>query len=68
LRKFYDNVPLKTGGLPTHLEIVRTHIALAHDLVPREATYLKTTLTEIANGHPQSCIDNLLPMNFQPSS
>jgi len=26
------------------------------------------TLTAIANGHPQSRIDDLLPWNFKPSS
>ena len=31
-------------------------------------TYLKATLTAIANGHPQSHIDDLLPWNFRPSS
>jgi len=31
-------------------------------------TYLKATLTAIANGHPQSRIDDLLPWNFKPSS
>lgn len=30
--------------------------------------YLKATLTAIANGHPQSRIDDLLPWNFRPSS
>ena len=30
--------------------------------------YLEATLTAIANGHPQSCIDDLLPWNFRPSS
>ncbi|TKA84117.1 transposase domain-containing protein, partial [Sulfitobacter sp. 15WGC] len=30
--------------------------------------YLKTTLTAIANGHPQSRLDDLLPWNFKPSS
>jgi hypothetical protein len=30
--------------------------------------YLKATLTAIANGHPQSRIDDLLPWNFTPSS
>lgn len=30
--------------------------------------YLKATLTAIANAHPQSCIDDLLPWNFKPSS
>ena len=30
--------------------------------------YLKATLTAIANGHPQSHIDDLLPWNFKPSS
>jgi len=30
--------------------------------------YLKATLTAIANGHPQSRIDDLLPWNFNPSS
>ena len=30
--------------------------------------YLKATLTAIANGHPQSSIDDLLPWNFKPSS
>jgi len=30
--------------------------------------YLKATLTAIANGHPQSRIDDLLPWNFKPSS
>lgn len=30
--------------------------------------YLKATLTAIANGHPQSDIDDLLPWNFKPSS
>ena len=29
--------------------------------------YLKATLTAIANGHPQSRIDDLLPWNFPPS-
>ncbi len=29
--------------------------------------YLKATLTAIANGHPQSNIDNLLPWNLKPS-
>ena len=29
--------------------------------------YLKATLTAIANGHPQSRIDDLLPWNFAPS-
>lgn len=29
---------------------------------------LKATLAAIANGHPQSKIDNLLPWNFKPSS
>ncbi|MGR3748179.1 transposase domain-containing protein, partial [Paracoccus sp. (in: a-proteobacteria)] len=28
--------------------------------------YLKATLTAIANGHPQSDIDDLLPWNFEP--
>ncbi len=31
-------------------------------------TYLKVTLTAIANGHPQSRLDELLPWNFKPSS
>lgn len=31
-------------------------------------TYLKATLTAIANGHPQSRIDDLLPWNLRPSS
>jgi hypothetical protein len=30
--------------------------------------YLKATLEAIANGHPQSRIDDLLPWNFRPSS
>lgn len=30
--------------------------------------YLKATLTAIANGHPQSRFDDLLPWNFKPSS
>ncbi|RDD91782.1 hypothetical protein DTW92_20815, partial [Paracoccus pantotrophus] len=30
--------------------------------------YLKATLTAIANGHPQSRLDNLLPWNFMPSN
>lgn len=30
--------------------------------------YLMATLTAIANGHPQSRLDDLLPWNFQPSS
>jgi transposase len=30
--------------------------------------YLKETLTAIANGHPQSKLDDLLPWNFRPSS
>ncbi|MEJ2520459.1 MAG: IS66 family transposase [Desulfuromonadales bacterium] len=30
--------------------------------------YLKSTLEAIAAGHPQNCIDELLPWNFQPSS
>ena len=30
--------------------------------------YLTATLTAIANGHPQSCIDDLLPWNFVPSN
>jgi hypothetical protein len=30
--------------------------------------YLKATLTAIANGHPQSRLDDLLPWNFAPSS
>jgi len=30
--------------------------------------YLKATLTAIANGHPQTRIDDLLPWNFKPSS
>ncbi|MFN3273621.1 MAG: transposase domain-containing protein [Paracoccus sp. (in: a-proteobacteria)] len=30
--------------------------------------YLKATLTAIANGHPQSRLDGLLPWNFKPSS
>ena len=30
--------------------------------------YLKATLTAIANGHPQSRIDDLLPWNFAQSS
>jgi len=29
--------------------------------------YLKATLTAIANGHPQSRLDDLLPWNFKPS-
>ncbi|MFN4125791.1 transposase domain-containing protein, partial [Pannonibacter indicus] len=29
---------------------------------------LKATLTAIANGHPQSRLDELLPWNFKPSS
>ncbi|AWD20888.1 IS66 family transposase [Fuscovulum blasticum] len=29
--------------------------------------YLKATLTAIANGHPQSRLDDLLPWNFTPS-
>jgi len=31
-------------------------------------TYLKATLEAIANGHPKSAIDGLLPWNFNPSS
>jgi transposase len=30
--------------------------------------YLKATLIAIANGHPQSRLDDLLPWNFKPSS
>lgn len=30
--------------------------------------YLKATLTAIAAGHPQSCLDDLLPWNFNTSS
>lgn len=30
--------------------------------------YLKATLTAIANGHPQSAIDDLLPWNSKTSS
>ncbi len=30
--------------------------------------YLKATLTAIANGLPQNCIDDLLPRNFKLSS
>ena len=30
--------------------------------------YLKATLAAIANGHRQSCIDDLMPWNFKPSS
>ncbi|MDO6457900.1 IS66 family transposase [Celeribacter halophilus] len=30
--------------------------------------YLKAALTAIANGHPQNCIDDLLPWNFKLSS
>lgn len=30
--------------------------------------YLKATLTAIANGHPQSRLDDLLPWKFAPSS
>ena len=30
--------------------------------------YLKATLTALANGHPQSRLDDLLPWNFTPSS
>ena len=30
--------------------------------------YLKATLEAIANGHPKSRIDELLPWNFKPSS
>ena len=30
--------------------------------------YLKATLTAIANGHPQSRLDDLLPWNFTQSS
>ncbi|TRW94660.1 transposase domain-containing protein, partial [Paracoccus sp. M683] len=30
--------------------------------------YLRATLTAIANGHPQSRLDDLLPWNFKPSS
>ncbi|MEO1987447.1 MAG: transposase domain-containing protein, partial [Martelella sp.] len=30
--------------------------------------YLKATLEAIANGHPQSRIDDLLPWNFKLSS
>ena len=30
--------------------------------------YLKATLQAIANGHPQSAIDDLLPWHFKPSS
>jgi|GEM_PF-2639883 len=33
----------------------------------RNAPYLKATLTAIANGHPQSRLDELLPWNFTPS-
>ncbi|MFV0298776.1 MAG: transposase domain-containing protein, partial [Hyphomicrobiaceae bacterium] len=29
---------------------------------------LKATLTAIANGHPQSRLDDLLPWSFKPSS
>jgi transposase len=29
--------------------------------------YLKATLTALANGHPQSSLDDLLPWNFTPS-
>ena len=29
--------------------------------------YLKATLTEMANGHPQSRLDELLPWNFTPA-
>jgi len=29
--------------------------------------YLKATLTAIADGYPQSCLDDLLPWNFTPS-
>jgi transposase len=28
---------------------------------------LKATLTALANGHPQSRLDDLLPWNFTPS-
>jgi len=30
--------------------------------------YLRATLNVIANGHPQSRLDDLLPWNFMPSS
>ncbi|WP_421566294.1 transposase domain-containing protein [Ochrobactrum sp. EDr1-4] len=30
--------------------------------------YLKATLTAIAAGHPQSCLDDLLPWSFNTSS
>lgn len=30
--------------------------------------YLDATLTAIANGHPQSRLDDLLPWNFKPKS
>ena len=33
-----------------------------------EIGYLKATLEAIANGHPKSSIDDLLPWNFQPSN
>ena len=34
----------------------------------KPCAYLKATLTAIANGHPQSRLDGLLPWNFTPSS
>jgi hypothetical protein len=34
----------------------------------KPCTYLKATLTAIANGHPQSRLAELLPWNFTPSS
>jgi hypothetical protein len=33
----------------------------------RLLAYLKITLTALANGHPQSRLDELLPWNFTPS-
>ena len=40
--------------------------AKVNDIEP--FAYLKATLEAIANGHPKSRIDDLLPWNFQPSS
>ena len=40
--------------------------AKVNDIEP--FAYLKATLEAIANGHPKSRIDDLMPWNFQPSS
>jgi hypothetical protein len=61
----HDGSEIATEGLRRIASLIET--CKINDIDPF-TYYLKVTLTAIANGHPQSHIDDLLPWNFKPSS